>query len=64
MVVLVTQVATGDPDKCDYFERFQSEMAAQKQRLLEQKALIEFIHEEDEVNRCINQLRILSAFKD
>ena len=29
-------------------------MAAQKQRLLDQKAVIEFIHEADEVNEWIN----------
>ena len=47
-----------------YFERFRSEMAAQKQRLLDQKAVIEFIHEADEVNEWINTQMAVAASED
>ena len=48
----------------NYFERFRSEMAAQKQRLLDQKAVIEFIHEADEVNEWINTQMAVAASED
>merc|ERR1719184_102625 len=48
----------------NYFERFRSEMGAQKQRLLDQKAVIEFIHEADEVNEWINTQMAVAASED
>merc|ERR1719427_1178791 len=48
----------------NYFERFRSEMAAQKQRLLDQKAVIEFIHEADEVVEWINTQMAVAASED
>ena len=48
----------------NYFEGFRSEMAAQKQRLLDQKAVIEFIHEADEVNEWINTQMAVAASED
>jgi len=39
-------------------------LAAQKQRLLDQKAVIEFIHEADEVNEWINTQMAVAASED
>merc|ERR1719436_2356134 len=48
----------------NYFERFRSEMAAQKQRLLDQKDVIEFLHEAEEVNEWINTQMAVAASED
>merc|ERR1711892_192516 len=46
------------------FDNFRAELCDQKQRLLDQKAVIEFFHETDEVNEWINTQMGLAASED
>jgi len=46
------------------FERFRTELGEQKQRLLDQKAVIEFFHETDEVVEWINMQMAVAASED
>merc|ERR1711892_485679 len=47
-----------------YFNNFKTDIMQQKQRLLDQKAVIEFFHETDEVNEWINTQMGLAASED
>merc|ERR1712155_36314 len=51
-------------DLARYFDKFKREMAAQKQRLLDQKDVIEFLHEAEEVVDWINTQMAVAASED
>merc|ERR1719341_1365992 len=47
-----------------HFDNFREELGDQKQRLLDQKAVIEFFHETDEVNEWVNTQMAVAASED
>jgi len=47
-----------------YFDNFRKEIVDQKQRLLDQKAVIEFFHETEEVNEWVNTQMTVAASED